>query len=169
MGYQFGWLFHYAGPDGKFGRQHTRFITAQNQLGIDPNDPEAADDAVSLNELELVNHKATLVRVSSRDVIHGFALQQMRIQQDAIPGTEAPQWFRPIDLGKWQIICAQLCGTGHTNMAASYEVLDQAKFDAWYKQPMADTQEVFAKQREELKKLPADAAPEHHSEHHSEH
>ena len=119
MGFQFGWYLHYAGPDGKFGRQHVRFIDGgQNELGLDPNDPDGADDVVSKNDLHLVNFKATLVRVSSRDVIHGFCLHQMRVQQDAMPGTEAPQWFRPTATGEWQIICAQLCGFGHSGMQA---------------------------------------------------
>src|SRR5436190_9258178 len=39
IGYQFGWFFHYAGPDGKFGAQHTRFIGGGNEMGLDPNDP----------------------------------------------------------------------------------------------------------------------------------
>jgi cytochrome c oxidase subunit 2 len=124
IAYQFGWYFHYAGPDGKFGRQHTEAISGTNPLGIDPNDANGKDDYVS-NELHLVNHKATVVRVSSRDVIHGLALQQMRIQQDAMPGMEIPQWFRPIKTGTWEIICAQLCGIGHSAMRATYTCMSR--------------------------------------------
>ena len=133
IAYQFGWFFHYPGLDGKFGRQHVRFITGSNQLGIDPNDENGKDDFVSTNELHLINHKPTVVRVSSRDVIHGFALQQMRIQQDAMPGMEIPQWFRPIKTGTWEIICAQLCGSGHFQMRATYTVEEQKAFDEFQK------------------------------------
>ena len=133
IAYQFGWFFHYPGPDGKFGRQNTRFITGSNQLGIDPNDESGKDDFVSSNEMHLVNHKPTVVRVSSRDVIHGLALQEMRIQQDAMPGMEIPQWFRPIKTGTWEIICAQLCGQGHYRMRALYTVEEQAQFDSFQK------------------------------------
>lgn len=130
---QFKWYFHYPGADGKFGRQHIRFITLANPLGIDPNDESSKDDFVSINELHLVNHKPTVVRVSSRDVIHGLALQQMRIQQDAMPGMEIPQWFRPIKTGSWEIICAQLCGQGHYGMRATYTVEEQKEFDVFQK------------------------------------
>jgi len=131
IGYQFGWYFHYSGPDLKFGKQSPRFVTGANPLGIDPGE-DGKDDFVT-NELHLVVHKPTVVRVSSRDVIHGLALHQMRIQQDAIPGMEIPQWFRPIKTGSWEIMCAQLCGGGHYSMRAIYVVEDQAAFDAFQK------------------------------------
>ena len=150
IGYQFGWKFHYAGPDGKFGSQHVRFIGDGNDMGIDPNDPNGADDAVVRQDMHLLNHKATVIRVSSQDVIHGFCLPQMRVQQDAIPGTEAPIWFRPISTGTWQIICAQLCGAGHFGMVASYSVDEQKDFDAWFKDQQELTQKILAKQREKL-------------------
>jgi cytochrome c oxidase subunit 2 len=150
IGYQFGWKFHYAGPDGKFGSQHVRFIGDGNAMGIDPNDPNGADDAVVSQDMHLVNHKATVIRASSQDVIHGFCLPQMRVQQDAIPGTEAPIWFRPISTGTWQIICAQLCGAGHFGMVASYSVDEQKDFDGWFKEQQELTQKILAKQREKL-------------------
>jgi cytochrome c oxidase subunit 2 len=155
MGYQFGWYFHYAGPDGKFGRQNVRFVTGSNVLGIDPTDPDGADDIVAPGTMHLINHEATVVRVSSRDVIHGFALHQMRIQQDAIPGTEVPQWFRPVSTGEWQIICAQLCGAGHSGMAAKYIVEERKDFDEWYKGQLEFTKGYMSKQAAELAKQAA--------------
>jgi cytochrome c oxidase subunit 2 len=165
MGYQFGWYFHYAGQDGLFGRQHLRFATGPNPLGLDPTDTDGADDVVvnSLVEpMHLINHKATVVRVSSRDVIHGFALHAMRIQQDAIPGTEVPQWFRPVSTGEWQIVCAQLCGSGHSGMAAKYVVEEQKDFDEWYKAQLENTQSVLKRQAEEIAKQPAGPNPAVH-------
>lgn len=150
IGYQFGWHFHYAGPDGKFGRQHVRFIDGPNALGLDPADSDGADDMVTVGQMHLVNHKATVVRVSSRDVIHGFALHEMRVQQDAIPGTEVPMWFRPVSTGEWQIICAQLCGAGHTNMAATYLVEDKESFDKWYLEQQTATQAYLKKQAAQI-------------------
>ena len=177
IGYQFGWYFHYAGADGKFGRQHISFIQSPNVLGLDPTDPDGADDiVVADNQLHLINHKATVVRVSSRDVIHGFALHQMRIQQDAIPGTEAPQWFRPVSIGEWQIICAQLCGAGHSTMQAKYVVEEQKAFDEWYAGQLEFTQGYMKKQKVEVEKREAEMhaeaarkAAEHGGEHGAEH
>ncbi len=179
IGFQFGWYFHYAGPDGKFGRQHIRFITGSNPLGLDPTDPDGADDVLAGGPggtMHLVNYKATVVRVSSRDVIHGFALHQMRIQQDAIPGSEIPQWFRPVSTGEWQIICAQLCGAGHSGMAAKYVVEEPKDFDVWYKEQLDATQRNLQKQKAELEKQAeadkaeiARKAAEHGTEHGAAH
>ena len=127
IAYQFGWFFHYPGTDGKFGRQNLRFISGSNPLGIDANDENGKDDFVT-SELHLINHMATVLRVSSRDVIHGLALQQMRIQQDAMPGMEIPQWFRPIKTGTWELICAQLCGQNHYTMRTTYTVEEKKEF-----------------------------------------
>ena len=161
IAYQFGWFFHYPGPDGKFGRQNTRFMSNANQLGIDPNDENGRDDFVSPNDLHLVNHKPTVVRVSSRDVIHGLALQQMRIQQDAMPGMEIPQWFRPIKTGTWEIICAQLCGQGHYAMRASYTVEEQKEFDTFQKDALDLKAANAANAAPAADAKPAAPAPEH--------
>lgn len=133
---QFAWNFHYPGPDGVFGRQKLDLVGGSNPLGIDPNDPNSKDDIISKNELHLINHKPTVIEITSKDVIHGFALQQMRISQDAIPGSKIPAWFRPIKKGQYEIVCSQLCGTGHFSMRAMMMVEDQAEFDAWMKETM---------------------------------
>jgi cytochrome c oxidase subunit 2 len=153
MGFQFGWRIHYAGPDGKFGRQHVRFIQpGVNDLGLDPEDENGRDDAVVTSDMHLIDGKATVIRVSSLDVIHGFALHQMRVQQDAIPGTEAPMWFRPVQKGNWQIICAQLCGEGHPGMVATYSCESKEDFDSWYGTQRDITQNKLKSQAEEMKK-----------------
>src|SRR4051812_4079904 len=50
---QFSWNFHYAGPDGAFGRTDAAFISSSNPLGIDPNDPAGADDFASKFEAHI--------------------------------------------------------------------------------------------------------------------
>ena len=46
---QFAWNFHYPGPDGIFGRQSASLISANNSLGLDPNDPAGKDDIVTIS------------------------------------------------------------------------------------------------------------------------
>ncbi|MDB6148650.1 MAG: Cytochrome c oxidase subunit [Chthoniobacter sp.] len=132
---QFAWNFHYPGPDGVFGRQSTEYIKV-SPIGLDPNDPAGKDDIVSKNELHLVTHKATVVEITSKDVIHGFQLQHMRISQDAIPGSRIPVWFRPTVAGEYELICSQLCGAGHYAMKALTVVGSQTEFDTWMKEAM---------------------------------
>jgi len=131
---QFAWNFHYPGPDGEFGKRRADYISGSNPLGIDPNDPAGKDDIISKNELHLLNQKPAIVEITSKDVIHGFQLQHMRISQDAIPGSKIPVWFRPIRAGEYELVCSQLCGAGHFAMRALCKVDDKAEFEAWQKE-----------------------------------
>ena len=137
VGEQFAWNFHYPGADGVFGRQSVFLVSGNNPLGIDWSDPAAADDIVSKNEMHLVNYRPTVVEITSKDVIHSFALHNMRITQDAMPGSRVPMWFRPKRNGTYEIVCAQLCGAGHFAMKASMVVEEGKDFDSWYKDAMA--------------------------------
>jgi cytochrome c oxidase subunit 2 len=131
---QFAWNFHYPGPDGIFGRQRPDLIGGSNPLGLDPNDPAGKDDLISKNELHLLNQKPAIIEITSKDVIHGFQLQHMRISQDAIPGSRIPVWFRPVRAGEYELVCSQLCGAGHFAMRALLKVDDKAEFEAWQKE-----------------------------------
>jgi cytochrome c oxidase subunit 2 len=137
IGEQYGWSFHYPGPDGIFGRQDVRLIGGSNVIGLDPNDPAGADDIVSRNELYLVQYRPTVIEVSSKDVIHSLALHTMRMTQDAIPGSVIPMHFRPVKAGEFEIVCAQLCGGGHYAMKAKSVTVPVAEFESWQKDMLA--------------------------------
>jgi cytochrome c oxidase subunit 2 len=133
VGEQFAWNFHYTGPDGMFGRTDVYLVNGNNPLGLDPNDPASQDDVISKNDLHLINHKPTVIDVTSKDVIHSLSLHSMRLTQDATPGSKVPLWFRPIKEGTYEVICAQLCGAGHFGMRAEMTVESQQSWDGWYK------------------------------------
>lgn len=130
---QFGWNFHYPGADGKFGRRHIALVNATNPIGLDPTDPASADDVVAKNSMTLPNGVPAIVSISSKDVIHNYAVKAFRVGQDAIPGMQIPVWFTPTKDGSYEIVCAQLCGSGHANMVAIVEVVPAADYEAWLK------------------------------------
>jgi cytochrome c oxidase subunit 2 len=76
-------------------------------------------------------NRPAIIYLSSKDVVHSFALPQMRVKQDAIPGIAQPVWFTPTRIGKWEIACSQLCGLGHYRMRGFYTVQTRADYDAW--------------------------------------
>lgn len=129
---QFAWNFHYPGEDGIFGRLAPEHIDlAINPVGIDPNDPHGADD-ITAAELHFPVDKVVVAELTSKDVIHSFGLNVMRIKQDVIPGMRIPVWFRPIKTGTYEVSCAQLCGNNHYSMRAIMVVEpDEAAFNAW--------------------------------------
>jgi len=143
-GQQFAWNVHYPGPDGKFGKQDVKFVDPQsNPIGLDRSDPAAADDVVTVNQLHLPVGKPAIIHLSSLDVIHSFALQEMRVKQDAIPGMSTPVWFVPTvtsddmkkqkgdDKFSYEIGCAQLCGLGHYRMRGYLTIDTPEQFEAW--------------------------------------
>jgi cytochrome c oxidase subunit 2 len=142
---QFAWNVRYAGPDGEFGKQDPKWLTADNPLGIDPNDPRGKDDVLTLNQIYVPVDKPVIVQLSSMDVIHSFAIKTMRVDQDAIPGTRIPLWFTPTRVGQYEINCAQLCGNGHYRMRGYLNVMSQSEFDQWVKQKSkaAKTSETY--------------------------
>jgi cytochrome c oxidase subunit 2 len=134
VGQQFNWNFHMPGPDGLFGRRDVSLVSNNNPLGIDPSDPASKDDLTSTGELHVPVDRPVIIEVSSKDVIHNFALPSMRIAQDAIPGSIIPMWFKPIKTGTYEIVCGQLCGLGHYGMKGSLVVDTPADYQAWLKE-----------------------------------
>jgi cytochrome c oxidase subunit 2 len=128
---QFAWNVHYPGADGRFGRTDAALLGPSNPLGLDRSDPAAKDDITTINQLNLPVDKPVIVHLSSKDMVHSFALPQMRVKQDAIPGIAQPVWFTPTRIGKWEIACSQLCGLGHYRMRGFYTVQTRADYDAW--------------------------------------
>jgi cytochrome c oxidase subunit 2 len=128
---QFAWNIHYPGPDGVFGRTDTGAISASNPVGIDRSDPAAADDIGLQNVLMLPLGRTIVIRLTSRDVIHSFTLNEMRVKQDVVPGMFTHTWFTATRTGDWEIACSQLCGLGHYRMRGEYHVVDQASWEQW--------------------------------------
>lgn len=131
IGEQFAWNIHYPGPDGVFGRTAASMINASNPLGIDRSDPAAADDIGVQNVLMLPLNRTVIIDVTSRDVVHSFTLNEMRVKQDAVPGQVSRVWFTPTMNGDWEIACSQLCGLGHYRMRGEYKVVSGADWSNW--------------------------------------
>lgn len=130
IGYQFGWNYHYPGMDGKFGRIDRHLVQKAGDPCVDPEDPNGWDDFVS-PILRLPVAEPAILQVSSTDVIHGYAIVPMRIQQDAIPGRDIPMWFRPLKELETSVVCAQLCGEGHGDMVGVMQVVSRGAYTSW--------------------------------------
>ena len=142
VGEQFAWNFHYPGPDGKFGaRSIDRIDATDNPLGVDWSDPNSTDDITTINELHLPVDKPVIIHITSKDVIHSFGLNAMRVKQDAIPGLDIPVHFTPIKTGKYDISCAQLCGLGHYRMKGRMTIHTREGYADWVKQSMEEIEE----------------------------
>lgn len=129
---QFAWTLIYPGQDGKFGRQDMSLIKSDNPFGFDQQDPSTKDNVIQMNEMHVPVGKPVILSCSSKDVIHSFKVVPLRVTQDCIPGLNIPTHFVPTKEGKYQVICAQLCGNGHAAMASGIVVVESAEaFSQW--------------------------------------
>ncbi len=134
---QFEWHIHYPGPDGMFGRTAIELITPTNAIGLDRSDPAAADDLATINQFNMPVDKPVIVHLSTQDVIHSFAIAELRVKQDVIPGQEIPVWFVPTLTGNFEINCSQLCGLGHYRMRGFVSIQTESEFQDWFAEEMA--------------------------------
>ncbi|HUE85486.1 MAG TPA: hypothetical protein VMO26_05360 [Vicinamibacterales bacterium] len=89
------------------------------------------------NVLTVPLGRPTVVQLTSRDVVHSFTLNEMRVRQDATPGLVVLTWFTPTATGSWEIACSQLCGLGHYRMRGIFTVLDDDDWTAWQAREVA--------------------------------
>jgi len=136
---QFAFYFRYPGSDGKFGPLHPEMINEANQntFGLDvDHDADSKDDIVTAEMAVPVNKEVHLL-MHAKDVGHSFYVRELRIQQDFVPGLDLSLHFTATQVGRYEIVCTQLCGLGHYNMKAYLSVLSQADYDDWIRKQAA--------------------------------
>ncbi|MFN8299849.1 MAG: hypothetical protein U0T75_12140 [Chitinophagales bacterium] len=110
-GRQWNWIFTYPGPDGKL---------------------YTADDVV-VDEIDGALHvpvnKNILFDLRSKDVLHSFFVANSRLKQDVIPGRTNTRWINFTKEGKYDISCAEICGSMHGRMRNFIVVESQEKYE----------------------------------------
>ncbi len=133
MGQQFAYYFRYPGADGKFGPVHTDKIDASigNYFGLDRAKDTASKDDVVSAELVLPENRPIDLFLTAQDVIHSFYVRELRVQQDMVPGMRIPVHFTPTKIGRYEVVCTQLCGLGHYRMRAFVRIVPEPEFENW--------------------------------------
>ncbi len=147
VGQQWHWTYRYPGEDGKFGEVDAERISADNPLGIDPDDPNGQDDVVVLSpEAHIPINEPVKFLLRSKDVLHNFTVAQFRVKMDLVPGMTTYMWLEPTVAGRYEVLCEELCGVAHYTMRGAVVVEDDASFRAWLaEQPtFAETQNRVA-------------------------
>lgn len=135
LGSQWRWRYRFPGADGKLGATDPRFVTASNPFGLDPEDARGQDDAlIDASELHLPLNKPIKILLRAHDVLHDFYVPPFRARMNMVPGLVTTFWFTPTQAGRFEAMCAQLCGVGHANMRGEVVVEDAQAFQAWLQQ-----------------------------------
>ena len=137
VGQQWHWSFRMPGKDGKLGTVDSRFVTADNPFGMNPEDPDGQDDILVANpEFHLPIGKPVKMLLRSKDVLHNFTVTQVRVKMDLVPGLVTYIWFTPTVIGEYDILCEEYCGVAHFAMRGRMIVDEESDYQAWLsKQP----------------------------------
>ncbi|QRM57440.1 cytochrome c oxidase subunit II [Sinorhizobium sp. BG8] len=146
---QWLWSFRLPGADGKLGHAATSEISAENSLGVSKSDSSGLDDVVvEGGELHLPVGKPVRVLLRSIDVLHDFYVPEFRAKMDMIPGMVTYFWFTPTRTGTFDILCAEMCGVGHSQMRGTVVVDTEEDYQAWLAQQQTFEQLQVASQEQ---------------------
>jgi cytochrome c oxidase subunit 2 len=132
MGQQWQWHYRLPGRDGRLGKTDVSHITPANPFGLSEQDPNGQDDVlVESQEIHIPIGRPVKVLLRSQDVLHDFYVPQFRTRMNMVPGMVTSFWFTPTVIGKFEVLCAQLCGVGHANMRSWVIVEEAPAYAAW--------------------------------------
>lgn len=134
VGRQWQWSYRLPGEDGRLGSTNVRLVSVENPLGVNAKDPSGQDDVIiDGSDLHLPVGKPVKVLLRSIDVLHNFYIPQFRAKMDMVPGMVTYYWFTPTITGKYEILCAEHCGTGHSFMRGAVVVDTEEEYASWLK------------------------------------
>lgn len=118
-GQRFAWTFTYDVTEADLGD----LGVAREQLSEDVNASFVDGGALTFNYPQLATWvgKPVHVQLHTQDVNHAFWIPGMRIKQDLLAGRVTDIRFTPIEAGVYRIVCAELCGSGHGDMAGTVD------------------------------------------------
>jgi cytochrome c oxidase subunit 2 len=124
IGKQWFWTYEYPGKPGfSFDSLHLDDAAAKaagkpRLLGVD-------------NALYVPVNKVIAVDTIGADVIHSWAMPQMGVKMDAVPGRTNHTWFKATRTGIFYGECSELCGASHAFMPIELHVVSDAEYAAW--------------------------------------
>jgi cytochrome c oxidase subunit 2 len=102
--------------------------------------PQAGGKPIASTQLYLPVNKPVRFIVRSPDVLHDFWVPAFRMKIDAVPGIDTSYRITPRREGTYPVVCAELCGLGHSLMRNRATVVSPAKFAAWIAEQKAPKQ-----------------------------
>ena len=86
---------------------------------------------VKSNQLVLPKGRPVEFRVKTKDVLHSFWVPEFRLKTDTVPGLTTRVRLTPDRLGEYDVVCAELCGIGHSTMRQAVRVIPPREFEDW--------------------------------------
>jgi cytochrome c oxidase subunit 2 len=125
IGKQWFWTYEYPGTQAGF---------TFDSLGLSDADAKKAGKPRLLgvdNAIYVPVNKVIEVETAGADVIHSWAMPQMGVKMDAVPGRLNHTWFKASQTGIFYGQCSELCGARHAYMPIELHVVSDAEYAAW--------------------------------------
>jgi cytochrome c oxidase subunit II len=131
-GFQWGWRYDYSAEDFGF---YSNLATPWSQIGAhgtEATETKGKDYLLEVdNPLVVPVGKRVRLLITSSDVIHGWYVPQLGINQYGIPGFIKDVWFKADAVGTFKGQCSQICGKLHGYMPITVVVKSEADYAKW--------------------------------------
>lgn len=166
---QFDWTARYAGADNTLGRSGFRLIEGANTLGVDMQDPAAADDKVVRGEFHIPVGRSVMFKFHSRDVIHSAYMPHFRAQMNCVPGMTTQFHFVPTKTTEemraetgnskfdYILLCNKICGGAHYNMQMTIVVETEEAYNKWLNEKKTLAEDLAPKPAEPVVQASSDS------------
>jgi len=145
--YQWRWEYDYQQDGVRF---FSNISTPRDQIDEreGPGKPKGENYLLEVDRPMVVPvGKKVRLLITSNDVIHGWYVPQLGINQYGIPGFVKDAWFTATKVGTFRGQCSQICGKEHGFMPIVVEVKSTEEYAKWA-------------QAEKAKMPPPEAAPQ---------
>jgi cytochrome c oxidase subunit 2 len=125
IGKQWFWTYEYPAANAGF---------TFDSLGLSDDADKKAGEPRLLgvdNVVVVPVNKVVEIETTGADVIHSWALPQMGVKMDAVPGRLNHTWFKATQTGTFYGECSELCGARHAFMPIEVKVVTDAEYAAW--------------------------------------
>ena len=125
VGKQWFWSYEYPGSAAGF---------TYDSVGLSDADAKKAEKPRLLgvdNPVYVPVNKVIEVDTVGADVIHSWAMPQMGVKMDAVPGRINKTWFKATQTGVFYGQCSELCGARHAYMPIELHVVSDADYATW--------------------------------------
>ncbi|HQY46385.1 MAG TPA: cytochrome c oxidase subunit II [Usitatibacteraceae bacterium] len=142
--YQWAWEYDYLQDGVKF---NSLLATPRAQIEEWERKGEAKNPDYLLevdNPMVVPAGKKVRLLVTSNDVIHGWYVPQLGINQYGIPGFVKDTWFKADKPGVYRGQCSQICGKEHGYMPIVVVAKAPEEYAAWVKEQKAKSPQAAA-------------------------
>lgn len=89
------------------------------------------NDKETENEVVVPKGHAIKFNITSIDVLHSFYVPAFRIKVDAVKGMDTYAWFFADEIGEFDVLCTEFCGTDHSAMVGVLKIVEEDEYTTW--------------------------------------